>query len=519
MAQGCAVFHEVTFVYESAAEAVFEGLSVRFPAGWTGLIGANGSGKTTLLRLACGELTPQRGTIESPDRVVHCPQRTDEPPCELWAFLDATDRDACVLRGQLAIDCDWATRWETLSHGERKRAQIAVALWSGPGVLAIDEPTNHIDVAGRRMLAGAMRAFRGIGLLVSHDRELLDGICGQCLFIDPPGAVMRPGGYTKAAAQADADSRRARQERAQAKRDLADIEREAGDRRREAARSHRQRSKRGLALKDHDARARKNLARISGKDGQAGRGLRQLDGRTEQARRELDGISVKKQQHLAMSLRGERAGRDTLFRLPAGSIGLGGGRKLEVPELSMRPDERIALVGPNGGGKSTLVRHIVSRLDLPADKVVCVAQEIDRAGAARVLHDVRALPRAELGDVMSAISCLGSSAKRLLETEEPSPGELRKIVLALGMARVPYLIIMDEPTNHLDLPSIECLESALADCPCGLLLVSHDLHFLQRLAPARWELRPLHPAAENRHMRLHAGGRWGPAGFEPASNG
>jgi ATPase subunit of ABC transporter with duplicated ATPase domains len=91
---------------------------------------------------------------------------------------------------------------------------------------------------------------------------------------------------------------------------------------------------------------------------------------------------------------------------------------------------------------------------------------------------------------MTAVSRLGSRPARLLESDEPSPGEVRKLLLGFGIARRPYLIIMDEPTNHLDLPSIECLEDALDGCPCGLLLVSHDLPFLSRLTRIRWHITP-----------------------------
>jgi macrolide transport system ATP-binding/permease protein len=89
---------------------------------------------------------------------------------------------------------------------------------------------------------------------------------------------------------------------------------------------------------------------------------------------------------------------------------------------------------------------------------------------------------------MTIVSRLGSRPELLLRSVEPSPGELRKLLLARGISRAPYLIVMDEPTNHLDLPSIECLEEALADCPCGLLLVSHDERFLGRLTGTRWRL-------------------------------
>lgn len=82
----------------------------------------------------------------------------------------------------------------------------------------------------------------------------------------------------------------------------------------------------------------------------------------------------------------------------------------------------------------------------------------------------------------------GDPLQRLLETTLSNPGELRRILLALGIIRTQHLVIMDETTNHLDLPAIESLEEALSDCPCGLLLVSHDLPFLRRLTKVRWEI-------------------------------
>jgi ATPase subunit of ABC transporter with duplicated ATPase domains len=105
-----------------------------------------------------------------------------------------------------------------------------------------------------------------------------------------------------------------------------------------------------------------------------------------------------------------------------------------------------------------------------------------------MMQDVKSLNHDQLGHIMTIVSRLGTRPGRLLETELPSPGEIRKILLALGIIRTPSLIIMDEPTNHLDLPSIECLEQMLVDCPCALLLVSHDQAFLERLSNIYWKL-------------------------------
>ena len=117
-----------------------------------------------------------------------------------------------------------------------------------------------------------------------------------------------------------------------------------------------------------------------------------------------------------------------------------------------------------------------------------VPQEIDIDTSEDIMAQARDLPNEKLGQMMTVVSRLGSRPHRLLESLEPSPGEIPKILLAKGIANVPHLIVMDEPTNHLDLPSIECLEQALIDCPCGLLLVSHDRRFLKALTRRRWHL-------------------------------
>ncbi len=488
MAKGCVIFQNVVFLYDSSPSAIFEKLTVHFGSGWTGIIGPNGSGKTTLLRLACGELSPSRGNIYLPDRLIYCPQRTDDPPVKFKEFTETVDPFGCTLRGQLHITPEWIDQWPALSHGERKRVQIGVALWQQPNVLAIDEPTNHIDREARNLLLRSLQSFSGIGLLVSHDRELLDTLCRQCLFVEPPSAVMYPGGYTHAVQIAKTQEEHIRLQYDQAREELKRLRREASNRRREAAGADRLRSKRKLNPKDHDAKGKIDMARVTGKDGQAGRKLRQMEGRVEQAEEAVTKISVKKRYRLGIDILSEKARRDLLFRIPAGTLGLGQYRRLVFPELEMGPEDRIALVGPNGGGKSTLIRHIVGQLLLPGDKVVYMPQEIDQATGRTIIDNVRRLPRELLGKVMTIISCLGSRPERLISTEDPSPGELRKLLLGLGMAQNPQLIIMDEPTNHLDLPSIECLEKALEEFPAGLLFVSHDLRFLRHLAKTWWEI-------------------------------
>jgi ATPase subunit of ABC transporter with duplicated ATPase domains len=482
------LFQNLSFTYYRATQPIIRNLSVHFTPGWTGIVGANGVGKSTILKLATGDLEPIQGRVIIPEFTIYCQQRTDNAPAQLLDLISSMDGEAFGIKGRLGVEDDWVERWITLSHGERKRAQIAVAMWRKPQVLAVDEPTNHLDAKAQNLLFDALSTFRGVGLLVSHDRKLLDGLCHQCLFVEPPKAILRPGNYSHGLQQAAGDEMTAQRQRTRTKQDFLRLKREAVKRRDAASQAHRKRSKRGLAAKDHDSRDKIHLARVTGKDGSAGKQFNQLAGRLSQTRMKMDSIKVKKTYKMGIWMSGAKSKRNSLFNLPAGSLALGADQRLHFPDLSMKPDDRIALTGLNGSGKSTLIDHIMQSLNLEMNHVTYVPQEIDINASQDVMAQARDLPNEKLGQMMTVVSCLGSRPHRLLESVEPSPGEIRKILLDTGIANVPHLIVMDEPTNHLDLPSIECLEQALDDCPCGLLLVSHDRRFLDALTDKRWHI-------------------------------
>ncbi len=482
------LFQNISFTYDRATQPIIRNISVHFTTGWTGIVGANGVGKSTILKLATGELGPRQGRVIMPELAIYCQQRTDNAPDRLVDLIASTDGDAFEIKGRLGVAGDWIQRWATLSHGERKRAQIAVAIWRKPQVLAVDEPTNHLDATAQNLLFDSLSTYRGIGLLVSHDRKLLDGLCHQCLFVDPPEAILRPGNYSHGLQQAEKDEMTVQRQRTRAKQDFMRLKREATRRRDSASQANRKRSKRGLASKDHNARGKIDLARVTGKDGSAGKRLNQLTGRMAQTRMKMNSIKVKKTYKMGIWMSGAKSKRNTLFNLSAGSLALGADQWLHFPDLAMKPDDRIALTGINGSGKSTLIDHIMQSLNLDMNHVAYVPQEIEARAAQTVMERARELPNEKLGQMMTVVSCLGSRPQRLMESVEPSPGEIRKILLATGIANVPHLIVMDEPTNHLDLPSIECLEQALVDCPCGLLLVSHDHRFLDALVRTRWHI-------------------------------
>lgn len=481
-------FYNLSFAYERATQSLFHDLSVHFTRGWTGIVGANGVGKSTILKLATGGLEPQQGRIVIPEFAIYCQQRTDKAPDHLYELIHSMDGDAFEIKGRLGVEGDWIDRWATLSHGERKRAQIATALWRKPQVLAVDEPTNHLDSNARDLLFAALSGFHGVGMLVSHDRKFLDDLCHQCLFVEPPDVILRPGNYTQGLQLLEKDEMLAKKQRHHARHAFSRLKHEATKRRDAASHADRKRSKHGLARKDHDAKEKINLARVTGKDGTQGKRLNQLQGRLSQARVKMDTFKVKKKYEMGIWMQGAKSKRNTLFNLSSGSLSLGGGRLLHYPDISMKPDDRIALTGSNGSGKSTFIGHIMQSLNLHKGHVTYLPQEIDIQSSQDIMGEARDLPNEKLGRMMTVVSRLGSRPHRLLDSAEPSPGEIRKTLLATGIANIPHLIVMDEPTNHLDLPSIECLEQALADCPCGLFLVSHDQHFLDAVARIRWHI-------------------------------
>jgi ATPase subunit of ABC transporter with duplicated ATPase domains len=482
------VFRSISFSYPSSPIDLLDSVDFGVSEGWVGVIGSNGAGKTTILQLSCGLLAPQSGQIHRPTSIVYCPQRTDDPMPELAELLASTDGMAYQIRGSLGVEDDYLDRWRTLSHGERKRAQIATCLFMEPELLAVDEPTNHLDTTARTRVAEALRRFRGIGLLVSHDRTLLDTLCVHSLFVSPPDVVLRGGGYTIAMNELEQEAELARESRARARKERKRLEREAVVRRVHLQKAEKKKSLRGVNPRDNDARAKAYAARNA--DSGVKKRVRQIDGRVERATTSERAIRVTGRQSLGIGIHGSVSKRNTLFTISAGRLPLGKNRSLQFPELLVKPQDRIALIGNNGTGKSTLLRHIMPQIHLADHQLVYIPQEIRAEDAAAALQKAKTLSREPLGHVMQWVSRLGSNPRLLLESLLPSPGEIRKLMLALRLADSPALVVMDEPTNHMDLPSIECLESALLDYGGGLLLISHDQRFLSALSTITWTIQP-----------------------------
>jgi ATPase subunit of ABC transporter with duplicated ATPase domains len=187
-----------------------------------------------------------------------------------------------------------------------------------------------------------------------------------------------------------------------------------------------------------------------------------------------------------ITMAGAASKADRLFLLEAGSLAIGDGA-LSFPELTMSGLDRVALTGKNGAGKSTLLRHIIEHIS-PTVTFFYLPQELTETESRAVLAEVFAEDEKARGEILSFFSRLGSNPKSILQSALPSPGEVRKLLIARAVSHNPAFIIMDEPTNHLDLPSVILLEEMLKECRCALLLVSHDEAFLAALTETEWAI-------------------------------
>jgi ATPase subunit of ABC transporter with duplicated ATPase domains len=269
---------------------------------------------------------------------------------------------------------------------------------------------------------------------------------------------------------------------------------EADARRRVVEGSKNRLSKKHLDPKDKDARGKINLARLSGKDKIGADLYKRMENRLARLDADLTNAALPVQRKCGVTLETTLAKMDRLCAIPAGTLPLGEGRSLSFPELLIHPGDRIAITGPNGAGKSTLIRFILEQLPLEKDAqrapkgVLYIPQEISAEESRAALEALEQESEQTRGGILARFSRLGSDPQMLRQSRLPSPGEIRKLLIARGVFGNPVLIIMDEPANHLDLRSIRLLEETLSEVSCALVLVSHDQAFLSRLTKREWKI-------------------------------
>jgi ATPase subunit of ABC transporter with duplicated ATPase domains len=486
MSSPAVVAHELGFSFDSSV--VFSKLTFHLTPGWTGLVGGNGVGKTTLLRLLRGELKPTEGHLRVEPRgarVTWCAQRVDDR-AGLDDFVWAHDRLAQRLRAKLKLDDAVLERWnDGASPGERRRWQLAAALWSEPDVLLLDEPGNHLDLEARALLLDALASFRGVGVLVSHDRALLDAVTTSTLRLAEGGGRLWPLPWSQAREAWTAEATRALEQQRELKKKLErDVQRLTAKKATLSA-STRQRSTGARMKHPHDSDARTLGANFRAEMAELAHAatLRRVERQVSHVREALSEVHVRDEAGQALFLHFEPCPKPTVvqFRGDVPPV-------LRDVNVQLGRDEHLWIRGKNGAGKTTLLNAVLAANELPDEKRLVLPQELSVDDTQGDLDTLEALPPDARGRVLQLVHALGVEPEVLLRSAQPSPGEARKLRLALGLGRHVWLAVLDEPTNHLDLPSIERLEVALADFPGALLLVTHDESLGERVTTRRLEL-------------------------------
>ncbi|WP_051231384.1 ABC-F family ATP-binding cassette domain-containing protein [Kaistia adipata] len=515
--------HDVSFATPDG-RILLDRIDLSFGSERTGLVGRNGVGKSTLLGLVTGALQPASGSVERSGRIGMLRQDVQAPTSQ--TVSEALGIDAGLARlarmeqgrgsAEDAAEADWTLEarlqdslatvdlagldpertMASLSGGQRTRVALAALLLAEPDMLLLDEPTNNLDAEGRAVVARILAGWKKGAIVVSHDRALLRDM-DRIVELSTLGARIYGGNF-------DLYAERRQAERANAARDLdvAKSEAKATERRIQAATERQQkRDSRGAkqgSKNDQpkillDAR-RDRSERTSGSMGQLAARQRQAAATTlAEAEAEVERIETF---GIKLPSTGLPAGR-TVLAFDKVWFGYAG-QPLILADLSLTISgpERIALTGPNGTGKSTVLR--LSNGDLApscgtVSRPVASAMLDQSVGlldpAQSILENFRWLnPDAGMNHAHAMLArFLFRNQAALKPVRALSGGEMLRAGLAcvLGGTRPPELLILDEPTNHLDLDSIAAIEAALVDFDGALLVASHDPDFLAAIGVTR----------------------------------
>ncbi len=487
------VISKLNFSYTSAVE-ILKDVDLHLTAGWTGIVGTNGGGKTTLLRLLARQLKPDHDSIryEPSDSIAnYCPQQVDEITEAISDFAEDWSKLAMRLRGKLELETEDIYRWDSLSPGERKRWQIGAALADQPDVLLLDEPTNHLDQAAKNLLLTSLQQFKGVGVLVSHDRFLLDTLTNSTARVIHGGTVnLYRGSYSEAHEVWVSDDEREYETREQLKteqrkmRKRLDVARRSQDK----ADSMIKAGKRLKGIHDSDGRSAAAKGKIANAESKLGREVAVLKTKLSTTSDKLDDAFIQKQVGRSVFVLDDKSPKSNLVSFKADELKAGDQSLINDVDLIIRRDSHIHLQGVNGSGKTTLIEKLIEVSNLPEDKILYLPQELSETQISDMMEEMNHLSGPVKGRLMQIVAALGVPPDRLMQTWRPSPGEARKLFFAMGLSKQAWLLLLDEPTNHLDLPSVERIEEACIAYSGAFLLVSHDIHFAGAVTNETWKI-------------------------------
>jgi ATP-binding cassette subfamily F protein 3 len=481
--------------YRIAGREILSGANAHLPAGRRiGLVGRNGAGKSTLLRLILEEAHPDAGDISRPpgwrvgavaqeapggdeslidtvlsadrERLRLLTESENETNAarlgEIHARLESIDawsapaRAASILAGLGFSPDEQLKPCREFSGGWRMRVALAGVLFAAPDLLLLDEPTNYLDLEGVLWLEDYLRRYRGTVIIVSHDRDLLDGTAEFILHLERGKLTLYSGNY-----EAFIEAREMR-------RNLD----AATARKQEAARAHMQAFVDRFRYKQTKARQAQSRLKMLAR---------------------LKPVEIMIDENVApISLPRAPSASPPLVSLERVATGYDAERPV-LANLSLRidPDERIALLGKNGNGKSTFAKLLAGRLNpfsgslVRAPKLICgyfAQHQLDELDGGLSPLDVlgRLRPKLSERELRTRLGGFGLSGdKALTKIGELSGGERARLTLALATLDAPNLLILDEPTNHLDIDAREQLLAALNDFDGAVVLVSHDRRLLE----------------------------------------
>ena len=487
--------------YSVDGRPLFEGASANIPTGHkVGLVGRNGSGKTTLFRLIRGELTLEGGAITLPSRsriggvaqevaatqdnlidtvlaadteraalmaeaeTVTDPTRVADVQTRL-ADIDAWSaegRAATILRGLGFDTAAQARPCADFSGGWRMRVALAGVLFAQPDLLLLDEPTNYLDLEGALWLETYLRNYPHTVIIISHDRGLLNRAVGSILHLEDRKLTLYGGGY-------DTFARTRAERRAVA---------QAEARKQDARRAHMQ------AFVDR-FRAQATKAR------QAQSRIKMLE------RMQPITLPAEAAQHVFTFPAPEELS-PPIIALENVAVGYDGPPVLKRLDLRIDQDDRIALLGRNGEGKSTLSKLLAGKLETQNGQITRASKlrvgyfaqhQVDELhlDETPLQHLMRERPGVQQPKLRAKLAGFGLMADQAeTEVARLSGGQKARLSLLLATLDAPHMLILDEPTNHLDIESREALVEALNAYDGAVVLVSHDMHLLSLVADRLW---------------------------------